>query len=194
MSDFPYIDINTTTAVRRTTLSSPSQLLSAAFMTGVLTFAPCSGAASGAPHSTTVNRVGSVSTSSHSSTFVEVDQIHEEAPTATVALATGEAVRRIRQQSGFTWDELARLFGVSRRTVHAWANGSRLNQAHAQRLGRIVEVVRMYAAPSPDVTRARLLAPGTDGSVYQQLVREIRSTEPAEGVPLEERLGVGIDR
>src|SRR5262245_36297225 len=33
------------------------------------------------------------------------------------------AVRSLHDSSGLTWEQLARLFGVSRRAVHNWANG-----------------------------------------------------------------------
>lgn len=88
--------------------------------------------------------------------------------------ATAEAVKRLRAQSGLTWDELARAFGVSRRTVHAWASGTRLNQAHAARLSVLARVVDSLAADNPEEARAALHAPAADGeSLYQRLIRSL---------------------
>ena len=88
--------------------------------------------------------------------------------------ATAEAVKRLRARSGLTWDELARTFGVSRRTVHAWASGTRLNQAHAARLSVIARVIDGVAADNPEQARAALHAPAADGeSPYQRLIRSL---------------------
>ena len=85
--------------------------------------------------------------------------------------ATAEAVKRLRARSGLTWDELARAFGVSRRTVHAWATGTRLNQAHAARLSVLSRVVDGLTADNPEEARAALHAPAADGeSLYQHLI------------------------
>ena len=87
---------------------------------------------------------------------------------------TAEAVKRLHARSGLTWDELARAFGVSRRTVHAWASGTRLNQAHAARLSALARVIDAWAAASPEGTRAALHAPAVAGeSPYQRLIREL---------------------
>jgi DNA-binding transcriptional regulator YiaG len=87
---------------------------------------------------------------------------------------TAEAVKRLHARSGLTWDELARAFGVSRRTVHAWASGTRLNQAHAARLSVVARVIDGLAAKNPEQTRAALHAPAADGeSSYQHLIRSL---------------------
>lgn len=88
--------------------------------------------------------------------------------------STADTVRGLHRRSGLTWDELARIFDVSRRTVHAWANGSRMNQAHAARLSDIAASIEIFAHPSPDQTRAALHAPAASGvSPYQGLVRSL---------------------
>ena len=40
----------------------------------------------------------------------------------------------LRRLTGMTWDALARVFGVSRRAVHLWANGGRMKDANARQL------------------------------------------------------------
>jgi DNA-binding XRE family transcriptional regulator len=86
--------------------------------------------------------------------------------------ATAEAVQQLHVRSGLTWDELARTFGVSRRAVHAWASGTRLNQEHAARLSYITRAVDSVDAGDPVITRAALHAPASDGvSLYQRLIR-----------------------
>ena len=56
--------------------------------------------------------------------------------------STRSAVSELRRTSGLTWDQLAQLFTVSRRSVHFWASGKPLNSAHEESLFKILEVVR----------------------------------------------------
>lgn len=94
--------------------------------------------------------------------------------TQVATSATAEAVKRLRVRSGLTWDELARAFGVSRRTVHAWASGTRLNQAHAARLSVLTRVVDGLAADNPEEARGALHAPAADGeSLYQRVIQSL---------------------
>jgi hypothetical protein len=77
---------------------------------------------------------------------------------------------------------------VSRRAVHMWSNGGRLNESNARRLREFSAVVKELQAsiPSatPDDVRARLLDVGPDGvSVVDRLRRE-RSSGPTWGMPV----------
>ncbi|HVQ96432.1 MAG TPA: hypothetical protein VMU51_35770 [Mycobacteriales bacterium] len=84
---------------------------------------------------------------------------------AAIANTATEAdqVRWLHEASGLTWDQLGRVFGVSRRAVHLWANGGRMNSINAQTLADLVAVVRELPARSPSDARAQLLAAGPDG-------------------------------
>lgn len=73
------------------------------------------------------------------------------------------SVRWLHAESGLTWEQLGRLFGVSRRAVHLWANGGRMNAANAESLNELVGIVRELPAADRDRRRALLLAPGSDG-------------------------------
>src|SRR6185503_7037508 len=46
--------------------------------------------------------------------------------TAEQKAPVGPAIMEIRRLSGMTWEQLANLFEVSRRTVHFWASGKAL--------------------------------------------------------------------
>lgn len=85
-----------------------------------------------------------------------------------------EAVISLHNLSGLTWDQLARLFGVSRRAAHLWASGGRMNSYHAERLNHILTVVRSLQTKSnQQELREILLAPGLDGrSLYETLLTE----------------------
>ena len=55
---------------------------------------------------------------------------------------TSGAIAELRRTSGLTWDQIGRLFGVSRRCVHFWASGKPMNAANEQHLLQILDVVR----------------------------------------------------
>jgi len=87
--------------------------------------------------------------------------------TGAPALATeaaGSAIGELRRVSGLTWEQLASLFGVSRRALHFWASGKAMNAAHEELLQRVLAVVRRLDRGSASANRALLLAAQPDGS------------------------------
>ena len=82
--------------------------------------------------------------------------------------------------TGLTWAEIAQLMGVSRRAVHKWAAGGRLNAGNSERLREIVEAVApLLHRDGPEATREQLRAPQSDGrSLLQTLLRSRESREP----------------
>lgn len=86
-------------------------------------------------------------------------------------------IRWLHASSGLTWEQLGRAFGVSRRAVHHWANGGRLNAANAEILAYLVALVRSLPAHTADQRRALLLAPTDQGpSVIDRLRSRQRTT------------------
>lgn len=90
------------------------------------------------------------------------------------------AIVELRRRSGWTWEQLASIFGVSRRSVHFWANGSRPNPENADRLQRVLAIVREVATPDVDTTRAHLLRPFADGASIFTLLCAKRDDEVLE--------------
>lgn len=72
-------------------------------------------------------------------------------------------LKSIRQSAGFTWEQLARIFGVSRRAVHHWASGERMSSHHEALLREFGAMVAAVATANPQETRAALLAPDASG-------------------------------
>ena len=84
--------------------------------------------------------------------------------------ACAEAVLEIRRRSGLTWEELADLFGVSRRTMHSWANGEHPAAENDQRVRKMLAAVRHLDCGEASQTRARLLDVDARGSrVFDRL-------------------------
>jgi DNA-binding transcriptional regulator YiaG len=112
---------------------------------------------------------------------------------ATDLLADGEEIRWVKEHSGLTWDQLGKVFGVSRRAVHLWANGGRMNEANATVLREFAAVVRSVQGNSPDSTRAALLAVGPDSHSIVDAFRR-RHTDRAWGSPFAPEELVGVIR
>jgi transcriptional regulator with XRE-family HTH domain len=91
--------------------------------------------------------------------------------------AFADAVLEIRRKSGLTWEQLASLFGVDRRSVHLWASGRPMNAAHAERLNRILAVLRRADRGTPSSTKAWLHSPTPHGILPLDLLREGRFDE-----------------
>ncbi len=67
------------------------------------------------------------------------------------------AILELRRLTGLTWDRLARLFGVARRSVHFWASGKPLNAENEEQLYRTLSVIRTIDRGSAGENRALLL-------------------------------------
>ncbi|MEU1432151.1 hypothetical protein ABZ412_34295 [Nocardia sp. NPDC005746] len=78
-------------------------------------------------------------------------------------MSTKDAVRWLHESSGLTWDQLGRVFGVSRRAVHMWASGSRMNASNVETLHELIAVVQQLGADTPEERRSALLAADADG-------------------------------
>lgn len=85
---------------------------------------------------------------------------------------TRDAISDLRRISGLTWEQLAELFGVSRRSVHFWASGKPLNAANEQRLLRTLDVVRYADRGTARLTRAALSTSRGGSSPFDLLVAE----------------------
>jgi DNA-binding transcriptional regulator YiaG len=72
------------------------------------------------------------------------------------------ALNQLRKLSGLTWDQLARLFNVSRRSLHSWASGKPLSRFNEEQLNRLLATVQYINRGSASLNRSLLLTPGTD--------------------------------
>ena len=79
--------------------------------------------------------------------------------------APSAAILELRRVSGFTWEQLARLFGITRRSLHFWASGKPLTPAHEERLHRLLATVRRLDRGSAHANRTLLLGVQADGCI-----------------------------
>jgi len=87
---------------------------------------------------------------------------------------TGAAIAELRRLSGLTWDQLARLFAVSRRSLHFWASGKPLTPANEERLNRMLATIRKIDRGSAGANRAALLGASTGGQIPFDMLVEGR--------------------
>lgn len=88
-------------------------------------------------------------------------------PPAPRAEGAGEAVRMRRktdaelisslhERSGLTWETLAKVLGVSRRSLHMWAAGSTVTPAHRAVMDRFELLLNSFGPLPSSEVRARL--------------------------------------
>jgi hypothetical protein len=99
--------------------------------------------------------------------------LEDAAPERSLA----DAVMEVRRRGGLTWEQLASLFAVDRRSVHLWASGRPLNATNAERLNRVLAILRRADRGSASATKAWLLAPTSNGVLPLDLLREGRFDE-----------------
>jgi hypothetical protein len=80
------------------------------------------------------------------------------------------AIAELRRLTALTWDQLARMFAVSRRTMHFWASGKPMTASNEERLHRVLSVVRRLDRGAASANRTALLAAGPDGETLFSLL------------------------
>lgn len=91
-----------------------------------------------------------------------------------------ERVKELYARSGLTWDQLGKLFDVSRRAVHHWATGGKLSSVNAATLTELSAFINARADLAPAEMRKALFEPDRRGrSIIDRLRAEHAS--PASG-------------
>jgi len=82
-----------------------------------------------------------------------------------------DLVHELRRLSGLTWEQLANVLRVSRRTLHNWANGLPMSRNHEERLARTISVLRAIDRGSANQNRALLFDVAPQGETLLDLLR-----------------------
>lgn len=82
------------------------------------------------------------------------------------------AIMELRRLSGLTWDHIARIFAVSRRSIHFWASGKAMKQEHEEKLYRLLNVIRKIDTGSASANRCALLSCDSEGRTALELLRD----------------------
>jgi hypothetical protein len=78
----------------------------------------------------------------------------------------------VRRLSGLSWDQIAGMLGVERRSVHNWAAGKPIARTNEQRLGELLGVLHHIDRGSAQENRSLLLAPTAAGPTLLQLLTD----------------------
>lgn len=95
----------------------------------------------------------------------------------TAGQSRGEVARRksgineLRRLTGLTWDQVAQLFGVSRRSVHHWAGGKDMSAENERHLESVLSWLHGINRGTALLNRRALFAVDTSGvSAFDLLV------------------------
>jgi DNA-binding transcriptional regulator YiaG len=92
----------------------------------------------------------------------------EQTTAGTVVLSTppaGLAIGELRRLTGLTWEQLARIFSVSRRSLHFWASGKPMAPGNEEHLHRLLALVRKLDRGAASANRTALLEVREDGTI-----------------------------
>jgi hypothetical protein len=71
---------------------------------------------------------------------------------------------QFKEQTALTWDQIARLFGVSRRAVHHWAVGGKMNSVNVEMLSHLESyLVSDIPTQNPEDRNREIFALMADG-------------------------------
>lgn len=82
------------------------------------------------------------------------------------------AISELRCLSGLTWEQLAELFDVSRRSIHFWASGKPLTVSHEWKLHHILAVIRELDRGSARANRECLVQVREGGVTLLELLKQ----------------------
>lgn len=85
-------------------------------------------------------------------------------PSTSSPETTQKSLSELRRLSGLTWDQLAKLFNVSRRSLHFWASGQPLSRFNEEQLNRLLGTIRYIDRGAASPNRSLLLKPDSNGN------------------------------
>ena len=88
-----------------------------------------------------------------------------------------DKLTRLRRLSGLTWDQLASLFQVDRRSVHYWASGRVMGARHEEQLGKLLAVLSWADRGTAQQNRSALLSPAGEHGLVLALLQASRYEE-----------------
>jgi hypothetical protein len=68
-------------------------------------------------------------------------------------------IHELKKLSGLTWEQLAKIFNVSRRSLHFWASGKPINPFNEGCLRSLLATIRYIDRGGSDINRGALLQP-----------------------------------
>lgn len=106
--------------------------------------------------------------------------------------SAAQRISELRALTGLTTDQVSRLFGVSRRSVHNWIRGCAMSLQHEERAAKLLAIVQVLPGSTPAERRAKLLDSSRGSSLFHQLVAARAQGERLQvpGVSVLERIAL----
>jgi hypothetical protein len=82
-----------------------------------------------------------------------------------------DAIFELRRLTGLTWEELAGLLSVTRRSLHLWANGGPINAPNEKHVRDLLITMQKLDRGTAQENRGLLLAPLPGGGIVSDLLR-----------------------
>lgn len=87
-------------------------------------------------------------------------------------ISSADQVQLLHSESGLTWAQIARIVGVSRRSVHSWAAGARISSHHLESISTLLSRVRSIVAGSAEERRAEIFRVSNKSSYFERWLEE----------------------
>lgn len=104
---------------------------------------------------------------------------------ASPAQISDFSISDLRDISGLTASQVARLFGVSRRSVNHWLAGKPMAPQHEERLSLLLTAIQGLPGDTPDDRRSVLLNSANGMSLFHQLVQQAPTPATLQVNPLD---------
>lgn len=88
---------------------------------------------------------------------------------AVKAASASENVYELRRLTGFTWERLADLLNVDRRTLNNWVKGAEIRERNRQHIAETLAVMRFVDRGSAEENAAALTEPTVDYSPFEAI-------------------------
>jgi transcriptional regulator with XRE-family HTH domain len=105
-----------------------------------------------------------------------------QAISASVSVSAKESIQEIKRLSGLTWEELGKVFGVSRRSVHNWAMGERLTAENAEKIRQVLANLHRLNRTNSHLTADVLRGTHVDGRPILDILTQL-GPKDLEGYP-----------
>lgn len=132
------------------------------------------------PRTAGVHLVGALVLSMGAGTSLVASPIPRAVREASMATDVGQPVAPLRHRphpaadlrlrSGLTWEQMAQIFGVSRRAVHFWVSGGRMTVENERKLQEVLAAFRLVDTGRNSENRMMLATPLPDGSLPLDLL------------------------
>lgn len=101
-------------------------------------------------------------------------------------------VTELRILSGLTTDQVAKLMGVTRRSIHNWIGGSAMTRQNQQRVAELLSLVRSLPADTPEGRRDAVLDSSGGRSLFHRLLENLTQGSRVQSVPVTARERIAL--